>query len=148
MYEVKVDDFEEWMKIRREEEDSQAFKEAFLLINKQNGKELEPKHFSQEEQKAFQESDKKEWTSWIDNRVVRRLTDQEIKELSPNDVFRAPARLIRVSKGALTGSFQSKPRLVVPGHQDPHLGAYRSDAPTTTWAAVQMTKIIALSLPP
>ena len=145
VYEVKVEDLEEWMRLRQQEEDQQAFHEAYLLVNKANGKELDPRKFNEEEWKAFEESDAKEWASWIDNKVVRRLTPQEIKDLDPRDVFRAPARLVRVNKAALTGGFQAKSRLVVPGHQDPHLGQFRSDAPTTTWAAVQLTKIITLT---
>ena len=93
-------------------------KEAYLLLSKPNGKELDPRHFSTEEREAFRKSDAKEWTSWIENKVVRRLSDEEIKNLNPNDVFRAPARLIRVNKGELHGTFQPKSRLVVPGHLD------------------------------
>ena len=145
VYEVKVEDYEEWLKLRREEEDRQAFHEAYLLINRPNGKELNPKFFNEAEKKAFAESDSKEWMSWIDNKVVRRLNDEEIRQLDPKDVFRAPARIVRVNKAALTGGLQAKSRLVVPGHQDPHLGAFRSDAPTTTWAAVQLAKIVALT---
>ena len=52
------------------EEDNQAFCEAYLLLNKANGKELEPKYFNEEEKKRFEEADRKEWMSWIENRVV------------------------------------------------------------------------------
>lgn len=36
-----VEDYEEWMTLRRQEEDQQAFKNALLLVNKQNRKELD-----------------------------------------------------------------------------------------------------------
>lgn len=112
------------------------------MINKANGKELDPRHFSPEERKAFQEADKKEWSSWVKNQVVRRLTPEEAKQVDKKNLFKAPARLIRVNKGTMQGLFQPKSRMVLPGHRDPHLGEFRSDAPTTLWVAVQMAKCI------
>ena len=116
-----MEDFEEWQRLRRTEGDDQVY--GFLLINKANGKELDRRHFSSEERKVFDERDAKEWTSWIDNKVVRRLNDEEIKALDYKDVFRAPARMIRVNKAALHGGFQPKSRFL-----DPHPGSFRSDA--------------------
>lgn len=110
-----MEDFEEWQRLRRTEGDDQVY--GFLLINKANGKELDRR-------KVFDESDAKEWTSWIDNKVVRRLNDEEIKALDYKDVFRAPARMIRVNKAALHGGFQPKSRFL-----DPHPLPCRSDAP-------------------
>ena len=52
---------------------------------------------------------------------------------------------VRVNKGVLDGVLKAKSRMVIPGHLDPHLGEYRSDAPTTAWVAVQMAKCIATS---
>ena len=145
VYGVQVEDFEEWMRLRREEEDRQAWQEAFVLVNKQNGKELDPKFFDQAERKAFEEADGKEWKSWVENKVVRRLTEEELRTLDPKEVFKAPTRMIRVNKGMLSNSFVPKSRLVIPGHRDPHLGSFRSDAPTTSWTCVQLTKIICLT---
>lgn len=79
-------------------ENRQAFHEAYLLITRPNGKELDLKFFDEKEKKAFDESDSKEWTSWIDNKVVRRLNDEEVRQMDPRDVFRAPARIVRVNK--------------------------------------------------
>lgn len=67
------------------------------------------------------------------------MSDEEIKTVNPNNGLRAPAGMIRVNKGELDGTFQPKSRL------DPHLGSFHSDAPTTTWSAVQLTKSIALT---
>ena len=58
---------------------------------------------------------------------------------------KAPARIVRVNTGVLDGVLKAKSRMVIPGHLDPHLGEYRSDAPTTAWVAVQMAKCIATS---
>ena len=145
VYQVSVGDIDQWQKLSQEEVENQAFSEAFLLISKANGKELDPRHFDEKEKAAFDEADKKEWTSWVRNRVVRRLTPEEVKNLNKNDIFRAPARILRVNKGALHGTFIPKSRIVIPGHLDPHLGSFRSDAPTTLWVAVQMSKCIAAS---
>ena len=142
VFEVEVTDGAEWQRIRAAEEMDQETFEAFLLQNKANGKELDPRYFNEEERKAFQESDKKEWSSWIKNKVVRRLTEEEAAQVSPRNIFRAPARMIRVNKGAMKGILQAKSRMVIPGHLDPDLGTYRSDAPTCPWVIVQMAKSI------
>ena len=145
VYETMVSNLEEWKNLCHSEEDNQAFCEAYLLLNKANGKELEPKYFSDEEKKKFEEADRKEWMSWIENRVVRRLSAEEIAKVDKRLIFKAPARIVRVNKGVLDGILKAKSRMVIPGHLDPHLGDYRSDAPTTAWVAVQMAKCIAAS---
>ena len=77
IYAAKVEDYEKWEELRAQEEDDHSFFEAFILQNKANGKELDPRYFDETERLAFQEADKEEWFSWIKNRVVRRLSDQE-----------------------------------------------------------------------
>ena len=143
VYEVMVTNYEDWKKLWISEDENQAFCEAYLLLNKANGKELDPKHFDQSEKEKFQEADRKEWMSWIENKVVRRLSPEEIQKVDKRLIFKAPARVVRVNKGALDGILRAKSRMVIPGHLDPHLGEYRSDAPTTAWVAVQMAKCIA-----
>ena len=143
IYAVKVEDYEKWEELRAQEEDDRSFFEAFILQNKANGKELDPRYFDETERLAFQEADKKEWFSWIKNRVVRRLSDQEAAKVDRRLIFKAPARMVRVNKGAMEGVLRAKSRLVIPGHLDPHLGSYRADAPTTMWTAVQLAKTIA-----
>ena len=143
VYAVQVSDEKEWKRQKEQEEDNQAFVEAFLLVNKANGKELDPRFFNNQEAEAFKEADRKEWESWIKNNVVRRLTAEELKNVDRQHVFTAPARMVRVNKGAIEGILKAKSRMVLPGHTDPGLGSFRSDAPTTLWSAVQLTKIIA-----
>ena len=41
---------------------------------------------------------------------------------------------------------KAKSRLVVPGHKDPDLGEFRTDSPTTSTLAVQVTAAIAVSM--
>ena len=62
--------------------------------------------------------------------------------MDPKNIFKAPARIVRVNKGAMQGLFQPKSRMVIPGHLDPHLGQYRSDAPTVMWVCVQLAKAV------
>lgn len=111
-----------------------------MLINKANGKELDPRFFNAQEAEAFKEAFFKEWESWIKNNVVRRLPPEELKNVDKQHVFTAPARMVRVNKGAMEGILKTKKPN---GHTDPGLGSFRSDAPTTLWSAVQLTKIIA-----
>ena len=91
IYAVKVEDYEKWEELRAQEEDDRSFFEAFILQNKANGKELDPRYFDETERLAFQEADKKEWFSWIKNRVVRRLSDQEAAKVDRRLIFKAPA---------------------------------------------------------
>ena len=65
---------------------------------------------------------------------------EELKNVDKQPVFTAPARMVRVNKGAMEGILKTKKPN---GHTDPGLGSFRSDAPTTLWSAVQLTKIIA-----
>ena len=142
LHQVLVTDLHQWQQLVEEEENQQAFFEAFLLQMKANGKELDPRLFSAEERQGFEVSDKKEWESWVKNRVIKRLTPEEARKVDPKNVFKAPARIVRVNKGALQGLFQPKSRMVIPGHLDPHLGQYRSDAPTVMWVCVQLAKAV------
>ena len=143
VYEVMVSNYETWRNLCSIEDENQAFCETYLLLNKANGKELDPRYFNQEEKEKLQEADRKEWMSWIENKVVRRLTPEEVFKVDKRLIFKAPARIVRVNKGALEGILRAKSRMVIPGHLGPHLGEYRSDAPTTAWVAVQMAKCIA-----
>ena len=43
-------------------------------------------------------------------------------------------------------SVQPESRVIIPGHLDPQIGTYRTDAPTTSWVAVQIAVTIAASL--
>ena len=118
--------------------------EVMLLRMRQNGKELDPKWFNQEEQAAFQESDRKEWQQWLDNNVVRRVSAQEEARIPKWQIFKAPLRTVRVSKAtSLAMPLVAKSRLVVPGHRDPNLGEFRTDAPTASAVAARMSKAVA-----
>ena len=95
IYAVKVEDYEKWEELRAQEEDDRSFFEAFILQNKANGKELDPRYFDETERLAFQEADKKEWFSWIKNRVVRRLSDQEAEAIDAPSA----AKLLLTTRG-------------------------------------------------
>ena len=107
--------------------------EIMLLKLKQSGKELDPKAFGAEEWKQFQDSDRKEWEQWIDNGVMRRVSKDEEKQIPRSKIFRSPLRMVRTNKtGGLLMPLVAKSRLVVPGHLDPGLGMFRTDAPTVS----------------
>ena len=55
-------------------------------------------------------------------------------------------RYVRTDKSNMPTTSEPKSRLVLPGHRDPQLGLYRTDAPTTTGLAVLMTACIAVSM--
>ena len=111
---------------------------------KASGKELDPKAFDKDERKAFDVSDSKEWQQWIDNKVVRRLSLEEAQKVPRHQIFRSPLRWVRTNKtGNLMLPLIAKSRLVVPGHQDPQLGSFRSDSPTVAIQGVRLAKALA-----
>ena len=110
--------------------------EAFLLRMKASGKELDPRHFDNEEAKQFEKSDLAEWEAWEKNKVVQRLSPEEARRVPEHRVFRVPARVVRTNKAALGSKLlQAKSRIVLPGHTDPDLGMVRTDSPTTQESA-------------
>ena len=50
-----------------------AWVDVFHLILKDNKKELEPKHFNEEEKQEFDKADLAEWRQWIVNKAVERI---------------------------------------------------------------------------
>ena len=63
---------------------------------------------------------------------------------TPKDqILSAPMRFVRTNKAKETGQLQAKSRLIIPGHRDPQLGLYRTDAPTTSGLAVMVVATIA-----
>ena len=141
---VRVEDVAETVEGLRKLEKEAHAAETFLLLLKQNGKELDPRRFSEDEAAAFEASDLKEWQSWLDNKSVRILDKNEARKVPKSKVFRLPLRYVRTNKGGLQGLI-AKSRLVAPGHEDPQLGQFRTDAPTTTPLANTLTKIVAAS---
>ena len=150
MYRVHwpVDKLDVWKSfIQKEERDRQAC-ETFLLRMKASGKELDPKCFEEAEWAKFRESDRAEWLSWIKNEVVQVVPKDEEKHVSRDKVFRIPLRWVRTNKSKeldAASNLMAKSRLVVPGHADPDLGDFRTDAPTTNPVAVRLLKMLAVT---
>lgn len=121
--------------------------EAMVLKLKESGKELDPRWFNDEEKAAFEKSDAKEWESWLENKVVRKVSKEEEKNVPRQHIFKAPLRMVRVNKngGGLLLPLIAKSRLVVPGHRDPHLGQFRTDAPTASLVGTRIAKTIAMA---
>ena len=118
--------------------------EVMLLKLKQNGKELDPRWFNEQEKKAFDLSDAKEWEQWLNNEVVQKVLPAELKKVPRHQVFKAPLRMVRTNKAAAaTLPLVAKSRLVARGHRDPDLGGFRTDAPTVGATATKIAKTIA-----
>ena len=76
------------------------------------------------------------------------IPPERAKTIPRSKIFRIPLRWVRVNKNKdLQGVAQliAKSRLVLPGHADPHLGDFRTDAPTTTLMAVRVLKSVAMT---
>ena len=120
--------------------------EVMVLKLKESGKELDPNAFDADEKAAFKKADIKEWSEWIKNQVVRKLSKEEAMKVPRSCVFKAPLRVLRVNKrGGVLLPLIAKSRIIVPGHLDPHLGDFRTDAPTCAPTAVRMAKVISAS---
>ena len=120
--------------------------DALLLRLKENKKELDPKFFDEEEQKAFDEADKKEWKQWLNNKVVKFLTPEQAAKVPKSKIFRAPMRMVRVNKSAeKLAPLVAKSRLIIPGHLDPEIGTYRTDSPTAATMTTRLLKLVASS---
>ena len=65
--------------------------EVMLLKLKQNGKELDPRWFSEQEKKAFDLSDAKEWEQWLNNEVAQKVLPEELREVPRHQIFKAPS---------------------------------------------------------
>ena len=118
--------------------------EVMLQKLKASGKELDPKFFDAKEKASFNESDKKEWSQWVENQVIRRLSREEEEKVPRHEIFRSPLRWVRTNKsGNLLLPLVAKSRLVIPGHLDPQLGSFRADSPTVPIQAVRLAKAIA-----
>ncbi len=55
-------------------------------------------------------------------------------------------RCVRTNRSKVVGELIAKSRITLPGHPDPGLGEYRTDAPTTTPLAVYLMFVIAVSV--
>ena len=122
--------------------------EVFVLKMKANGKELDSRHFDCREQEAFREADRKEWESWIKNEVIEIVPPERSRQIPRKKMFRIPLRWVRVNKNKdidKAAEILAKSRLVLPGHADPGLGDFRTDAPTTTPMAVRILKSLAVT---
>ena len=120
-----------------------TWSEVYVLKNKANDKELDPRFFYEAEKKSFDKSDAAEWTSWLSNEVVNVLTPEEEKKVPRHLVFTAPLRYVRTNKAKGGAQLIAKSRLIIPGHLDPQLGTFRTDAPTTSSVAVHICVAIA-----
>lgn len=148
MYQVPFSEQHEalWMQFLQEECRDQKVCEAFLLRLKNSGKELDPRYFDLAEQEKFRASDTAEWLSWIKNGVVEVVPKHLAAKVPKEKIFRIPLRWVRVNKNKemdAAAQLLAKSRLVVPGHADPQLGEYRTDAPTVNPVSVRLLKTLA-----
>ena len=121
--------------------------EVYLLINKKNAKELDGRYFDERERKAFHEADVNEWRQWVRKEAVDTtpLTREEAAKIPKEHIIAAPMRHVRTNKGMDNYDLQAKSRMTIPGHLDPQIGLYRTDAPTTTCLAVFIICILAIT---
>ena len=101
---------------------------------------------SGEKEGQHRTSDLDEWRQWIANKAVELVPEEIEKTIPAEKIITAPMRFVRTNKGKDSSSLEAKSRLVIPGHTDPQLGLYRTDAPTTSHLAVIVCAILSMSL--
>ena len=118
------------------------------MVFKKGDKELDSKYFNANERDLWSEADLKEWKQWIANKVVQLVPRLKEKLIPKQLIISAPMRFVRTNKNKPQddpSNIDAKSRLVIPGHTDPQLGLYRTDAPTTGAIVVIVCVQIALS---
>ena len=81
--------------------------------------------------------------------VIRRLKfldrkqTEEVLKHTRDRVMRGRARAVRTNKGEAGEEIEAKSRVVVPGHNDQDLGAFRSDSPTAPQLSLYLLMVIA-----
>ena len=66
--------------------------------NQRKGRELDPKYFNLEEQKAFAIADAQECKSFLDTGAVTVIQPTEAKKVDPKRIFQRPSRKVRTDK--------------------------------------------------
>jgi hypothetical protein len=81
---------------------------------------------------------------------MKVLTTAEAEKIPRRKIFSLPLRMVRTNKAkvidGIIAELIAKSRLVVPGHVDPELGDFRTDAPTTQPTAIALASTIAASM--
>jgi len=124
--------------------EDEAVREVYELVLKGNQKELDPRRFDDYEREKFRAADVKEWTQWVRNGSVRVATPAEEASVSKDKILSAPMRHVRTNQDKTAENLEAKSRVVLPGHLDPQLGAFRTDSPTTSWMAVVLVTLVGL----
>ena len=119
--------------------------DVYQLVLKENKKELNPSRFDNKEKEKFDKADMDEWRQWILNGAVERVSPEKEKQVSTKKIITAPMRYVRKNKDK-DGGLEAKSRLVIPGHTDPQIGLYRTDAPTTSHVSVMLCSVVAVCL--
>ena len=106
-------------------------------------KELDRKVFDQKEKQVFDEADAAEWNPWLASGAVAIVPENEENKIARELIFTAPMRFVRTNKSKQPEELIAKSQLIIPGHMDPQLGLYRTDAPTTSGLAVMVVASLA-----
>ena len=83
--------------------------EVMILKLKKSGKELDPAYFDKAEKEEFHKADVKEWSEWINNKVVRLVSPEEEAKVPPQLYLQsAAAHLEGQQEGRSATSFDSE----------------------------------------
>ena len=70
------------------------------------------------------------------------VPEEQEHKVPENKILAEPMRYVRTSRAKADEMRASMSRFVLPGHRDPQLGLYRTDAPTTSGLAIYVMAVI------
>lgn len=105
-------------------------------------RELDPRYFDENERKAFEEADRKQYQTWLDKGAITVIPASKVSEVAKDRILPGRARVVRTNKAQPGHGVEARSRIVVPGHLDQDLGTFRNDAPT----APQLSMHVLLSV--
>ena len=123
--------------------DEDDLRQALFLKLKNNMKELDQRSFDKKEKQVFAEADLAEWKQWLASGAVQVVPGREESKVARELIFTAPMRFVRTNRSRQPDELIAKSKLIIPGHTDPQLGLYRTDAPTTSGLAVMVVATLA-----
>ena len=107
-----------------------------LKKDQRKGRELDPRYYNVEEEKAFAAADAKEWKSFLDTGAITVIPPHLAKKVDPARIFNRAARFVHTDNSQGLGELQAKCRMILLGDCDPdgdkpiEEGGFRTDAPT------------------
>ena len=71
--------------------------------DQRKGRELDPRYFGQIKRQKFNDSDAKEWRSFLEIEAVTVIPPEQARKVPTARIFKRPARMVRTDKKQMAG---------------------------------------------